>query len=109
MCQYHSWFRDEQQGFVIECNACGKIQVAFGMVMASFREPDFHTFREYIRSKFAGLRADGNPNEKNILLNTPCESLSLLFSYGELGNLHDLLEQADTEMKTHKMLQLFEE
>jgi hypothetical protein len=109
MCQYHTWFRDEQQGFVIECNACGKIQVAFGMIMASFQEPDFHRFRDYIRGKIACIPADGNPNEKNVLLNTPCESLSLLFSYRELDKLHDMLEQADTEMKTHKMLQLFQD
>lgn len=108
MCQYHTLFRDEQQGFVIECNQCHKIQVAFGMMMASFSEKEFHRFRSYIRAKLGNSYADQNPGEKNILLNTPSESLSLLFSYRELEGLHTMLEQADTEMKTQKMLQLFQ-
>lgn len=109
MCQYHTWFRDERMGFVIECNQCHKIQVAFGMMMASFREDEFHRFRSYIRNRFADEFPGGNEHDKTIALNTPCDSLSLLFSYQELNDLHGMLEQADTEMKTQKMLQLFNE
>ncbi len=109
MCQYHTWFRDEEQGFVVECAQCHKIQVAFGMLLASFSESEFHRFRSYIRTRLYETIPDAHINDKTIMLNTPCESLNLLFSYRELNDFHEMLEQADTEMKTQKMLQLFHE
>ncbi|NCI47328.1 DUF6686 family protein [Sediminibacterium soli] len=109
MCQYHTWFRDEEKGFVIECRNCRKLQLAFGMVMVRFAENEFHSFRRYIASKREEFEGTDNRTDKTILLQTPCESLNFLFSYEELENLHLMLEQADTEMKTEKMLRLFQE
>jgi hypothetical protein len=108
MCQYHTWFRDDNIGFVIECNDCKKIQIAFGMVMIRFEEAAFHRFRQYVESKLAGLETMENIHDKTILVHTPCESMNFLFSRQELSDLHKMIEQADTEMKTQKMLHLFQ-
>jgi hypothetical protein len=108
MCQYHSWARDEADNFVIECTRCHKIQVAFGMFMASFSDNEFHAFRNDIRNKTGQLHPVEHTSDKTIVLKTPCDSLKLLFSYDELQQLHRLLDEADTEMKTQQMLQLFD-
>jgi hypothetical protein len=107
MCQYQSWARDEAENFVIQCIRCHKIQVAFGMFLGSFSEKEFHAFRNGIRSKAGQLHPMENSSDKTIVLKTSCDSLKLLFSYDELQQLHRLLDEADTEMKTQKMLQLF--
>jgi hypothetical protein len=78
------------------------------MIMIRFEEAAFHRFRQYVESKLAGLDTMENIHDKTILIHTPCESLNFLFSWQELSDLHRMLEQADTEMKTQKMLHLFQ-
>lgn len=107
MCGYHTWFRDDRLGFVIACPACGIVQMAFGMLMIRFAEKEFHSFRAFVREKKDAFSDTDNIDDKTILMHTPCEAISFLLSYRELSGLYAMLEEADTEMITQKMLQLF--
>lgn len=48
-----------------------------------------------------------NPNVRCVVLPTPCSNIHSFLSERELQLLHDMLQEADNEIKTQQMIRLF--
>jgi hypothetical protein len=107
MCHYQTLYYHESIGYVIRCVQCDKIQLSFGNFVIGLEPVEFTHFCEWIAHVKAGQQPAENPMLKTLMIPTPCEGLQLFLSYRELGELHEMLETADTELKSSELLKLF--
>lgn len=107
MCAYHTWFHDDKIGYVTECLECNHIQVAFGNLSITFEKRDFDIFRKYIQKSAELREPSANPHVKSVTLKTPCRGISMLLTESELFGLYEMVDYADTEMKSAALMKLF--
>lgn len=107
MCNYHTWFHNEKSGYVIECKHCNKIQVCFGNLLLAFNSETFETFRQYLWQNFETISPDKDRHLKTIVIPTACVGTSMILSEAELSGLYEMIEYADTEMKTAAFISMF--
>lgn len=109
MCNYQTWFHDDGIGYVVECNRCRKIQTGFGNLMVTFSNEDFEKFRIYLLIAVSSRHPNADRKIKSIAIRTPSEGICFLLSEDELLGLQQMIEYADTEMKTAGLMKLFNE
>jgi hypothetical protein len=109
MCSFHTWFHDQQKGYVVECKECQKLQVCFGNVMATFSSKEFERFQRQINFIVERHVPRDRKDAKDILLQTTTTSFCIVMSETELMDLHFMVEQADNERKAGQLLKLFED
>ena len=107
MCNYKTWFHDDSIGYVVECDECQKIQTGFGNLMVTFTQEDFENFRRYLLQATENRQAAGDKKIKSIIIRTPSDGICFLLSEEELMGLQQMIEYADTEMKTAGLVKLF--
>ena len=107
MCHYQTLYYQENTGYVIRCAQCDKIQMSFGNFVISLDPPEFLNFCDWIAKVKSEQAPPPNPLLKTLMIPTPCEGLQLFLSSRELGELHEMLEIADTELKSSELLKLF--
>lgn len=103
MCNFETLF-SSSFGFVIRCQHCHHIQVAFGNVSITFRDSDFKPFTQWVGEMLGTTPVPAIPYIKNIKLPTPCEGFQLLLCYEELQELFTMLDTADTELQVQFLL-----
>lgn len=91
-------------GYVARCNRCENLQLAFGTTSITLTEEQFHEFRETIRDYHLAYSYKDQPEIKDIYIPTELPSISLVFSFKELGFLMEMLEQASLSLEVHKVL-----
>jgi hypothetical protein len=94
-------------GYVIRCNHCNQLQVAYGTVIVSIIVDDYSEFCYKIQQLCVQHPVSDHPNLKKIAVNTPYVGLMLYLSERELSELADMLDVADTKLKSDELLQLF--
>lgn len=109
MCNYQTWFHDNAVGYVVECNQCRKIQTGFGNLMVTFSNEDFEKFRTYLLITVENRRPNTDRKIKSIAIPASTEGICFLLSEDELLGLQQMIEYADTEMKTAGLMKLFNE
>ncbi len=109
MCSFHTWFHDDQKGYVVECKDCQNIQIGFGNVQATIYATDFDKLQRYIGTAVENHIPGNNKGARTIVLKTPYEGFSILLSETELQDLCYMVEQADIERKTAQLMMLFQE
>jgi hypothetical protein len=109
MCNYQTWFHDNEIGYVVECNSCRKIQAAFGNLMVTFSNEDFEKFRSYLLTVVNNRQSNTDRKIKSVAIRTASEGICFLLSEDELLGLQQMIEYADTEMKTAGLIKLFNE
>jgi len=109
MCSYKTWFYEERYGYVIECGKCKKLQVGFGNLLLTLNTAEFGNFRERIMFEQGKVQKGVAENVKHIFITTPCEGVTLLLNNAEIKELCHMLDEADSEMKIARLLELFEE
>jgi hypothetical protein len=107
MCDYHTWFYSDKTGYVIECTDCSHLQLGFGNILMTFEKGDFDLFAQYIKKCTDELAPDPERHIKSISLKTPCKGISMLLTEAELYGLNDMVDRADTEMRSSALLNLF--
>lgn len=107
MCNYHTWFHNDKRGYVIECNKCNKIQVCFGNMLLSFDQNSFACFRNCVENNLARVPVMADRNVKSVVLSTGHNGVNIILSEAELHGLHNMIDYADTEMKTAALVKLF--
>jgi hypothetical protein len=108
MCSFHQWFYDDRIGYVAECRDCRNIQIGYGNVQVTISSMEFASFWRYVNSIETEDIPGNNWNAKTIVLKTPYEGFSLLFSRSELKDLQYMVDQADNERKATQLMKLFE-
>jgi hypothetical protein len=108
MCQYQTLYHQDSVGYVIRCTQCERLQLGYGSVMISFEIEDFL----YFSKKVMEIKQNHYPMEdiylKTMMIPTPFEGLQLFLSQRELYELHEMLETADTEIRSEQLLKLFQ-
>ncbi len=107
MCNYRTLYYSDKYGYVIFCELCRHLQLGFGCVLINFQRDEFNSFRRVVREiieDYEGMELSGS---KSITIPTPCEGLSLFLSPVEINVLHDVLEQADTNLSVTELMNLF--
>ncbi|MBX3253069.1 MAG: hypothetical protein KF862_02920 [Chitinophagaceae bacterium] len=106
MCRFKNWHQNEN-GYIIQCEDCRHFQVSFGTSMLTFDEAQFEGFTRLVSVRKADHVLMHNPNCKCIILPTPCSQIHLILSENELMSLYELIQAADTEIKTQQLLNFF--
>ncbi len=106
MCRFKTWHSDEH-GYVIQCEECFHFQVSFGTTMLTMDHVQYHHFTETICKRVEDRLPMPDPNCKCIILPTHTEAIHIILSDNELSRLHDMIQLADTEMRTKALMDLF--
>jgi hypothetical protein len=110
MCRFQTLYYDNDYGYVVKCTHCSNIQIGYGNILITFHESAFGHFKYWLKDIEEKRFVPHNSAEahtKSIMVPTPCEGLNLLFSYTELTDFNRMLDQADTELQSQQMLDLF--
>lgn len=93
-----------EKGYVVQCERCEHIQLAFGTTMMVMDKGEFQNFRNLI-SKLAELhKLEPFPESKNITLPTSCRQVHLVLSSKEVEVFNDLLDQASLMLEANEIL-----
>lgn len=107
MCNYKTWFHKNDVGYVVQCTTCGRMQVAFNIIVINLTESDFTGFRQSISETFQLYKDTVNENVKCIMISTPFSGLSFFLTITELKEFAYVLEAADNEMKVYQFIEAF--
>ncbi len=106
MCQFKHWFFDDN-GYVVQCEACGYFQLSFGTTMLTLDNTNYTAFVKLVATTKESHVPMKDKNVKCIVLPTPSTCIHNIFTENEFEHLHSMLQEADTEIKTHQLLSLF--
>ncbi len=110
MCRYQTLYHSDKTGYIIRCEECEKIQVAYSNLVVTFERSDFDTFRALIQKIKNGRHPmSGSPVVRSIMIPSPCQGIQLLLSYNELIEFATMLDEADTELQSLDMIRLFDD
>ena len=106
MCNFKSWHFDDN-GYVIECMECSYLRVCFSSTLLTLNKEDYSAFYDLVCWKKESHISMHDENTKCIVLATPCKSVQIILTEKELNDLYHMLQQADTEIRTQQLLDLF--
>ena len=110
MCRYQTLYHSDKSGYIIRCEECEKIQVAYSNLVVTFERNDFDTFRYLVLKIRDGRHPNaGAPVVRSIMIPSPCQGIQLLLSYNELNEFATMLEEADTELQSLDLIRLFDD
>jgi hypothetical protein len=109
MCHYQTLYHNDSTGYVVRCPECEKIQIGYGNLMITFGRGDFDDFRWWLRRIRDEQSPSQSPTLRCIVIPTPCEGMKLLLSMRELVDFDNMLETADTELRSLELIRLFED
>lgn len=110
MCTYQTLYHSNKSGYIIRCEDCEKIQVAYSNLVMTFERNDFDSFRSLIAKIKNGRHPmSGSPAVRSIMIPSPCQGIQLLLSYNELTEFSTMLEEADNELQSLELIKLFDD
>lgn len=107
MCNYQTLFHNDNLGYVVRCKECDKIQIGYGNIMLTVSDEGFEAFRWWLKKIKDEQPATQKETLRSVMIPTPCEGIKLLLSLRELKELENMLDDADTELKSSGLLNLF--
>jgi len=90
MCNFNT-LKYNDYGYVMQCNDCNHLQVAFGTVILSLTPDQFHELIETAEQHYMHHNPYPFREEKIIRMPTPARSVMMVFSLHELKELLNLL------------------
>ena len=106
MCHFTNCYTGAN-GYIIRCEDCHHLQVAFGTTVLTLTAYDFQAFLGIVSYKKENHEPKADPNIRSIVLPTPCNTVHLIFNETELNDLHFMLQEADTEIRAQQLISLF--
>lgn len=107
MCSYLKLYHNDKTGYVVRCRECSHFQVAYGNIMLTVSMEGFREFHRLLKEVMCEQDRTQNEAVRNIALSTPCEGIKLLLSIRELTEFNEMLEDADTELQSLNIINLF--
>ena len=109
MCRYQTLFYDDMRGYIIHCRKCNTLQLAFGNVLLTLYREDFYGLQHCINRLAEDCREYEQCSKKCITVPTPCEGIKFLVSGRELLQLQEMMDKAETELRSLELMQLFDD
>ncbi len=107
MCQYKT-LEKSKDGYVVRCNKCRHLHVAFGSNVLSFSEDQFFEFVNTVDGYFEDNKHSAHRDMKTIQIPTVARSIMLLYSLDELDTFSTLLHQAKKQLEQEKLTCFYE-
>jgi len=107
MCTYHTCYHNDERGYIVQCTECRRLQMGYGNIMVVFYPEEFNSFRRLVNDLHRQQPPEERRHLKHIVIPTPADSVRLLLSRNDLAALHEMLEEADTEIKACQLMELF--
>lgn len=89
---------------MIQCNACNHLQIAFGTTALVFTKDEFYDFCEIVEEEKNEFTGHSFPGSKSIVVPTKNKDIALVFSYGEILKLHELVSCASILLQAEEIL-----
>lgn len=105
MCNYKIWVQPRGDAYVLECTECNTYQVRLYGAAFIFEPSEFIQFKNTVQAFFNSVA--NNTNEDPIIIPTFNQGIDLLLSEASLEELYYLLDAADTEMRTARIVSQF--
>jgi len=105
MCNYKIWIQPSEDVYVLECTECNTYQVRLYGAAFMFKPSEYIQFKNAVQ--FFYNRLANNTNEDPIIIPTFNQGIDLLLSESSLKELYYLVDAADTEMRTAKIVSQF--
>lgn len=104
MCNYKTLFKNEH-GYVVKCNHCLQLHVAFGTTLLAFSEDQFFEFSKMVTESYNTYQFVCCRKEKRVQLPTAIGSVMLVFSINELDQFRDLLQNGGEVLRHDQLFQ----
>ena len=102
MCDYSSLYKSAH-GYMMRCNKCRHIHIAFGNAILTLSGDQFSDFAKSIDGTFGLRRHDLDRQTKQIYVPTPSSAVVLLYSIDELELLNELLNGANEALHREQL------
>lgn len=106
MCTFRQLYYGED-GYLIICTDCQHFQLAFQTSLLTFTAPDLHVFHSLVKENYELNYYETSPPRKNIYIPTSMDGHGMILTQQELGQLFNILEIAEVNLKTESLLELF--
>ena len=103
MCNYKV-LHNNDHGYVVRCDSCGYLQVAFGTTCIALTVKQFGRFKNLIDDYHCMYRNEVCPSAKCVHIPTPIKAMTLLYTVTELTHLQEMLEQAEACLEVEKLM-----
>ena len=107
MCAYKTLSNNED-GYVIQCEGCDHIQVAFGTTSMTFTQDQFYDHIKVVDESYNIHNLHAFRDQKCITIPTVARTLSLVYSVNELKKLLKLLIKGRNSLEHHKLYEFNE-
>lgn len=98
MCNYTTLV-NSGQGYVIKCNNCDHIQVAFGTSVISFTRTEFLDYVSLVDDRYGCYSGCTRRDEKVVNVPTPVRNVATVLTVRELCSLRYLLTEGSRKLK----------
>ena len=102
MCSYKT-LKNNQHGYVIQCNECDQIQVAFSTVILSLSTSEFYELIKTASELHDHYQMHPCRDQKIIQLPTATRSVTMVFNYDELKTLLHLMMEGRNKLQFRQL------
>lgn len=103
MCNYQTLYHGNA-GYVIRCQQCKGLQLAFGTTVISFNLEEFEYFTRMV-TRLADDHKYSSENEKAICLPLPADHVMMLLTPKEIASLSDMTAEVQALLMTYDILE----
>jgi len=93
MCCFKSLVNN-RHGYVVRCNGCSQLHIAFGNTLLAFTTDEFYTFVDTVADSYQTGKYYHDRDVKHIQIATAARSVILVYSTNELEAFLNLLNAA---------------
>ena len=109
MCTYQTLYYHNEMGYIIRCLECENIQVAINNVALTFCQQILMGFSQGVQAIYKAMDDTSENSLRAIAIPLPCDGIKLLLSKAELHRLIQMMNAADTEMRSLELISLFKD
>jgi hypothetical protein len=103
MCNYQTLYHGNT-GYVIRCQQCKGLQLAFGTTVISFNLEEFECFTKMV-TRLADDHKYESENEKAICLPLPADHVMMLLTPREITSLARMTAEVQALLTTYEILE----
>lgn len=103
MSHRHNVLHQCENGYVIQCDSCKNLHIAFGNISFDQTEGNFMSFIQFIEG-YCQHYQNIKPSCRSIQIPTPYQGFRFLFTVQELEQLNELLQKAKLVMQAEKLV-----
>jgi hypothetical protein len=103
MCNYQTLYHGNA-GYVIRCQQCKGIQLAFGTTVISFNLEEFECFKKMV-TQLADDHIYSSEHEKSICVPLPVDHVMMLLTPVEIVTLAEMTSEVQALLQTYEILE----